>query len=156
MITTQEISPGAIKTGPSAMASRGAKLSYGIMLAGVVLLAMSGIGTFVLGKAPMNHWVLMAHVSAAPLFAIGLALVALTWAEGSRFGVVGWLQSGLAKALFWLILVCGLVVLLSGIVPMTPLFDTSGQHTLYLTHRYSAIVLAAAVGLHLLSLRRRR
>jgi len=49
-----------------------------------------------------------------------------------------------------------LVVILSGVLPMTPLFGTPGQHVLYLTHRYSAITLTAAVGLHLLSLKRRR
>jgi hypothetical protein len=132
--------------------SRG-KLAYGLMLAGAVVLAGTGIGTFALGKAPMNHWVLMAHVSAAPLFAIGLALVSLTWADGCRFGSAGWRQNALAKALLWLILVCGLVVILSGVVPMTPIFGTTGQHVLYLTHRYSAITLAIALALHLVSLR---
>ena len=124
------------------------------MLAGVALLAVTGIGTFLLGKAPMTHWVLMAHASAAPLFAIGIALVALTWAEPSRFGASGSTQGCLSKVLLWLILICGLVVILSGVVPMTPVFGTHGQHLLYLTHRYSAMVLSGAVVLHLLSLRR--
>jgi hypothetical protein len=39
---------------------------------------------------------------------------------------------------------------------MTPLFGTPGQHLLYLTHRYSAIVLTAAVLLHLPMLGRRK
>jgi hypothetical protein len=58
--------------------------------------------------------------------------------------------------LFCLTLACGLVVLLSGVLPMTPLFGTRGQHLLYLTHRYSGIGLAAAVGLHWLGRRRGR
>jgi len=129
------------------------KISYLLMLAGVVLLAASGIGSFLLGKSPMTQWVLMAHVSAAPLFAVGLALMALTWADRCRFGTAG--QRGVfSKALFWLILVCGLVVILSGVVPMTPWFGTSGQHVLFLTHRYGGIVLALCIALHLFALRR--
>jgi len=55
-----------------------------------------------------------------------------------------------------MILLCGLVVILSGVLPMTPLFDTKGERFLYLTHRYSAIVLTAAVLLHLPALFRRK
>ena len=131
-------------------------LAYAAMLAGGIVLAGTGIGTFGLGKAPMNGWLLIAHVSAAPLFAIGLMLVALTWAEGSRFGGAGSGQGFVSKGLLWLILVCGLVVILSAVIPMTPLFGTSGQHTLYLTHRYSAIVLTAAVVWHFAAVRSRR
>ena len=156
MTAPPEISQKPLESEPaSAIPPRG-KLAYLAMLAGAILLAATGIGTFVLGQAPMTHWVLMAHVSAAPLFAVGLAWVALTWADHCRFGGAGAHQNGAAKALLWLILSLGLVVILSGVVPMTPLFGTGGQHTLYLTHRYSAIGLAAALALHLLSLTRAR
>ena len=156
MTATPEISQKPLESEPaSAIPPRG-KLAYLAMLAGAIVLAATGIGTFVLGQAPMTHWVLMAHVSAAPLFAVGLAWVALTWADHCRFGGAGAHQNGAAKALLWLILSLGLVVILSGVVPMTPLFGTGGQHTLYLTHRYSAIGLAAALALHLLSLTRAR
>ncbi len=137
--------------GQSAPVSSRAKLAYLAMLIGGVVLAATGIGTFVLGKTAMSGWVLMAHVSAAPLFAIGLAVVALTWAERCRFGISALGESAKVKALLWLILLSGLVVILSAVVPMTPLFGTSGQHTLYLTHRYSAIVLTGAVVLHSLT-----
>jgi cytochrome b subunit of formate dehydrogenase len=148
MTTPEETKPTAGGQSP-AVPSRG-RLPYLAMLLGAAVLAVTGIGTFALGQPPMTHWVLIAHVSAAPLFAIGLALVALTWADRCRAG-----GDTPAKPLFWFILVCGLVVLLSGVVPMTPLFGTGGQHTLYLTHRYSAIALAAALALQLICLRRR-
>jgi cytochrome b subunit of formate dehydrogenase len=125
-----------------------AKLSYGVMCAAGIVLALTGIGTFALGKPPMTHWVLMAHVAAAPLFALCLAAVALTWSGCCGRGAESPLNAP-AKVLLWVILVCGLVVSLSGIVPMTPLFGASGQRVLYLTHRYAAIVLTAAVLLHL-------
>jgi hypothetical protein len=58
--------------------------------------------------------------------------------------------------MLWVVLLAGLVVTLSGVVPMTPLFGTKGQHILYLTHRYGAMVLTAAVLLHLPLLARRK
>jgi cytochrome b subunit of formate dehydrogenase len=154
MTTTEQVPPRPVENERAPVVSARGKLAYGLMLAGGTALAATGIGTFALGKPPMSHWMLMAHVSAAPLFAIGLALVSLTWADRCRFGDAASRQSGLAKALFWLILLCGVVVILSGVVPMTPVFGTGGQHALYLIHRYTAIVLTGTVGLHLLSLRR--
>ena len=156
MTTTPEISQKPLESGPAPAIPPRGKLAYLAMLAGAIVLAATGIGTFLLGRAPMTHWVLMAHVSAAPIFAFGLAWVALTWADSCRFGRSGVPRNGAAKALFWLILAVGLVVIFSGVVPLTPLFGTLGQHVLYLTHRYSAIALAAALALHLLSLARAR
>jgi hypothetical protein len=156
MMTTEQISPKTTKSERAGGISSRGRLASRAMLVGAIALAVTGIGTFVLGKAPMTGWVLMAHVSAAPLFALGLAFVALTWADRCRFGNGGSGQSCTAKAMLWLILACGLVVILSAVVPMTPLFGSGGQHFLYLTHRYSAIVLTGAVLLHLLSLARNR
>jgi cytochrome b subunit of formate dehydrogenase len=137
------------------MSRASGKFSYGVLCAAGLVLAATGIGTFALGKAPMTHWVLMAHVAVAPLFALGLAAVALTWSGLCRGGVDSPLNAP-AKALLWIILLAGLVVTLSGVVPMTPLFGTPGQDLLYLMHRYSAIVLTAAVLLHLPMLGRRK
>jgi cytochrome b subunit of formate dehydrogenase len=124
------------------------KFFYGLMCLAGAFLALTGIGTYAIGHPPMTHWVLMAHVAVAPLFALALAAVALTWSGACTCGASSGL-SGTAKFLFWVILLSGLVVLLSGVVPMTPVFGTRGQHALYLLHRYSAIVLTLAVLLHL-------
>ncbi len=132
-----------------------AKLCYVAMCVAGIVLSITGIGTFAFGRPPMTHWVLMAHVAAAPLFAIALAAVALTWSGWCGRGA----ESGLGvtfRVLFWVILLCGLVVMLSGVLPMTPLCGTKGQHILYLTHRYSAIVLTAAVVLQLPAFLRRQ
>jgi len=135
--------------------NRAGKLSYSVLCAAGLVLAATGVGTFALGKPPMTHWVLMAHVALAPLFALGLAGVALTWSGYCQRGADSPLN-GPAKVLLWMILAAGLVVTLSGVVPMTPLFGAQGQHFLYLTHRWSAIVLTAAVLLHLPMLARHR
>jgi len=131
------------------------KLSYATVCAAGLVLAATGIGTFALDKAPMTHWVLMAHVAAAPVFALGLAALALTWSSLARGGAESPLGDA-AKAMLWVVLMAGLVVTVSGVLPMTPLFGTPGQHLLYLTHRYSAMVLSAAVLLHLPLLARRK
>lgn len=128
------------------------KLVYAALLAAIVALGATGIaGALILGS-PMPLWLLMIHVSFAPMFAIALALVALAWADRNRFGDDRSRMCGLAKTMFWLVMVLGLAVMLSGVVPMTPLFGTDGQHFLFYTHRYCAWALAAVVVLHLLSL----
>jgi hypothetical protein len=124
------------------------------MCLGVAVSAATGIGVFILGKPPMTHWVLMVHMAAAPVFAAGLAAVAITWADLCRKGSKPRLGAA-AKVLFWIVLACGLVVILSGILPMIPLFGSDGQRVLYLTHRWAGIALAAAVLLHLPALRAR-
>ena len=129
------------------------KFAYLILLLGVIGSALTGVGSLATGKVPMTHWVLMAHVGSGPLFAIGLALFAVTWASRSRLcdEVAG---SCANKLLFWLLLVCGLLVILTGVVPMTPVFGTPGQHFLYLTHRYSTVVFTILFVLHAVTLRR--
>ena len=153
-MTIETSSERPVQINSTAAVSLRGKIGYGMMLAGALVLAASGIGTFVSGNAPMTHWGLMIHVAAAPLFAIGLAWVALTWPNVCGFGRESGRIRGISKFFFWLILACGLIVLLSGVVPMTPLFGTQGQHVLYLTHRYSGIVFAITLVLHLLTLRR--
>jgi cytochrome b subunit of formate dehydrogenase len=134
--------------------NRCAKLSYTAMCLGAAVLAATGIGVFALGKPPMTHWVLMIHMTAAPVFAIGLAAVAVTWADLCRKDAKPRLGAA-AKVLFWIILLCGLVLMLTGVIPMLPFFGTEGQHLFYLTHRYSGIVLTVCVLLHLPALRPR-
>ena len=128
------------------------RLAYAVLCLTGLVLAVTGVGTFLAGKAPMTHWVLMAHASAAPAFAMALAVVALSWSGSTRPGDAASQSGGLGRFWFWLVLLAGLVVLLSGAVPMTPVFGTHGQHTLYLTHRYGAMVLTGALILHLVSL----
>lgn len=141
---TSSISQGsalAVPSGPGALG----RLAQLITLVGVLALGASGIGTFALGQAPMTHWVLMAHVGASSLFTVGLTLMALTWTPR----LAG--HNGAGRFLYWLFLATGLVVILSGVLPMTPLTGTEGQHLLYLAHRYSGIAVAVLALLHLLA-----
>ena len=130
------------------------KLAYLMLLLGVIGSAVTGIGSLIAGKVPMSAWILMIHVGSGPLFALGLAFFAVTWADRSRLCDEASTHSCANKFLFWLLLVNGLLVILTGVVPMTPIFGTPGQHTLYLTHRYSTIVFTVLFILHALTLRR--
>ena len=127
-----------------------AKASYALLVLGTLLPAVTGIGTFLTGQAPMTHWVLMAHVGSSGAFSVGLALVALT-ASGTGSG-----QSVVNRFFYWCLMLAGLVVMLSGVIPMTPVFGTEGQHVLYLTHRYAGMAAAAALVLHFITRRRIR
>lgn len=114
------------------------------MLAGAVL-ALTGLGISVgLGK-PMHGWGLMLHASAAPSFAVGLVVVVLCFAHQCRFNDSASPFCTWQKFLFWVMTAAGLVVILSAVIPMTPLFGTHGQHFLLDAHRYSSLVLAMAV-----------
>jgi hypothetical protein len=124
-----------------------ARFSFCALSAGALVLAATGIGVFAFGTPPMTHWVLMLHIAAAPLFAFGLAAVALTQSANRR--------NPAANAAYWLVLCTGLAVVISGLAPMTPLFGTEGQRFLYLTHRLSGIALATAIILYF-ALRNRR
>lgn len=123
-----------------------ARLAYLGLLVGVLLLALTGVRAFLTGNAPMSHWVLMFHVGISPLFTLCTAVVALTWPR---------ITAGhhlITRVLFWLLLTIALVVILSGVVPMTPVADTNGQHFLYLTHRFAGVLLTPVALAHLFSL----
>lgn len=141
---------GSAAAGKAGGIGIGLQFAYVVMLLGIVILAASGLGTLAFGEPPMTHWVLMAHVGSSPLFAIGLALVAVSWAgECANHGRA-------AQFFFWILMLAGVGVVLSGVLPMTPLLGTHGQHTMYLVHRYAGIVVTAACVLHLLSLKANR
>jgi hypothetical protein len=113
------------------------------MLAGAAL-ALTGLGiSVVLGQA-MHGWWLMLHASAAPAFAVGLVAVVVCFAHQCRFNDGGSTFSAWQKFLFWVMAGAGLVVILSAVVPMTPLFGTPVQNLLPEVHRYSSLVLAMA------------
>lgn len=151
MSTTQQTSQTPTQSNFLAAAG-GRTLAYLLMLLGAAALAVTGLGTLAFGKAPMSGWVLMLHVSAAPAFAIGLACVALTWAGCSCAGAKDSPPHRAARVVFWLVLASGWVVILSGVAPMTPLCGTDGQRTLVSVHYYGALLLTAAVALHVFSL----
>jgi hypothetical protein len=102
------------------MSRASGKFSYAVLCAAGLVLAATGIGTFALGKAPMTHWVLMAHVAGRAAFRPrtgrrGADLVR-PLPRGRGFASERSRQGAAVG-----VLLTGLVVTLSGVVPMTPL-----------------------------------
>src|SRR3954470_2364234 len=76
------LSDSAASAGPSPMRQRGVRMQrliWLIMLIGAAVGALTGIGTLIFSRGPVGGWVLILHCLAAPLFAIGIALIALLW-----------------------------------------------------------------------------
>ena len=150
------------------------KLVYLVLLIHFVILAVTGFyPRLVLGKQISGYW-LMLHVTFAPVFTVCLAVLAVMWAHTFRFNSSDWallqhtLQriiqrfSGLKtgaeslrrnfhfgqKTLFWSIILLALLLILSIVLAMFPLFDTSQQKLLLEAHRYTALVFVLVAAIH--------
>ena len=124
------------------------KLIYAAFWASLLVLALTGLGTMLTGQAPMSKWILMLHATAAPGFAVCTTLLALIWADRSRLNCTSGPFAMAQRTIFWLVLMAALVVILTAVLPMTPIFGTPGQHLLYEIHRYASLVLFVLVVLH--------
>lgn len=135
------------------------RIGYAIMLIGFSVLAATGfIGWFGLGR--LSGWLLLAHVSAAPFFVVGLTALTVTLAERCRFrapanGAHDEDMTALAaplplpqKAVFWAAVVLGLVAVASVMLAMLPVFGYTVQQTLADIHRYSGLGLLCMAAMH--------
>jgi len=159
-------SPRRQDRGDSMVLNRFRKLVYILALACFGVLAVTGFGpSLIVGEHPAGY-LLMLHVTAAPVFAVSLAVLTLMWAYRCRFDQSDWrwLQRLLRreagdkkpaqeksdfgpKVFFWLIVLFALSVILSITLSMFPLFGTGGQEFLSQLHRYSALLLViTAIG----------
>ncbi len=152
--------------GGSTALDRFRKLVYLLALACFGVLAVTGFGpALIVGEHPAGY-LLMLHVTAAPLFAVSLAVLTLMWAYRCRFDQSDWRwllrllrreagdkkpapeRPGFGqKVFFWLLVLFALSVILSITLSMFPLFGTGGQEFLSQLHRYSALLLViTAIG----------
>ncbi len=121
-----------------------------IYLAAILsMLVLAGTGlVFAVINRPLSGYMLMVHVTAAPVFMLALAAVAIISANMCRISKTDWqvnaCSRGWSKILFWLVISCAPVVILSMILSMVPLFGTAGQVFLYELHRYSALVMTVS------------
>ena len=127
------------------MGGRGARWQKLIWLAtiiGIVIAAATAIPWVMVRGGPIGGWMLILHCLAAPLFAIGMALVALLWAGAYMRGSCG------GGCTFWLMLLSAAVTIFSIAFTMTPLFGTADQHVLLAVHRWSSLALFFFMVLH--------
>jgi cytochrome b subunit of formate dehydrogenase len=125
------------------------RLAYLAMLLGVLILALTGLTASIFGKV-LGGWFLILHVAAAPLFALGVAAIAVLWADRRQYAAspgAQELDTG-TKVLFWLMVLAAEVSMISAVLPMTPLYGSHGMHVLLDVHRYSSLALFILVVLH--------
>ena len=135
------------------------RIGYAITLIGFCMLALTGfIGWFGLGR--LSGWLLLAHVSAAPFFVVGLTALTVTLAERCRFRASAKRTHDedtpapaaalpvLHKAVFWAVVVLGLVSVASVMVARLPVFGYTTQKTLADIHRYSGLGLLCTAVMH--------
>lgn len=110
----------------------------------------------VLRHGELGGWPLFLHMCGAGAFTAVLPLLVLSWAHLNQFEVgpatgrtapakFYWLP----KLMFWVIVAGGIVVTMTMLVSMLPIFGTDGMLVLLDLHRYSGLVVVLAMVLHL-------
>jgi len=131
--------------------SRAEAYIYGIAGAGFLLAAITGFGPD-LATDEVSGWPLLLHMAAAPLFIVGLTMVAIVRAERCRFGAAASATRGrmhpLRKLAFWVGLVAGFATLITMLAAMVPIFGYAAQDELTELHETSAWVLLVAIVVH--------
>jgi formate dehydrogenase subunit gamma len=140
---------------------------HAITILGFLALAVTGFVPVFLGSA-LHGWFWVIHLTAAPVFSIGLIFLVMTWARDGvfascdlewamKFGGYLWgdkhapaerFNAG-QKAYFWVVAVMGLVSLVTGLGRAVPVFDAAGQDVLYQIHRYTALIFVMGGIVHL-------
>lgn len=108
----------------------------------VLVLGGTGFVSVFVYNAPLSGWLGLAHMAAAPVFAVTSVIILLIWAEDDRFDA--W-----QRWFLWLTSLCAVLVMLTGLGRMCPVFSPEGQVILYEVHRYSALVLVLCMIFHL-------
>jgi len=140
------------------------KLTLFLSKVSFLVLAITGFIPSVLFGAAVSGLVLILHVLAAVVFALGLVIISLLRAHDQRFNKNDWqslqhvigkkprtkksnpyLAAFAKKISFWLILLLALPLIASILLGMYPLFGTHGQEALLQLHGYSALLLVLAV-----------
>lgn len=135
---------------------------------GFALLVVTSFLPVLTGR-PLGGWLLIIHVGASPVFFLSLLAGLLVWGEDCCYSKADcdWLGMALRhplgdpgergatgrfdpvqKTYFWMAGVLGLVLLLTMLLSMVPLFGTQGQRLLLTIHRWAALVLLVLTVLH--------
>jgi hypothetical protein len=142
------------------------RIMYLLTLIFFLILAVSAYLHLLISGSPLTGWLLIAHVTAAPLFAVCLILSVLIWVHKQRFNRQDWLivqqsirqgkitgvqQDQLTfwhKINFWIFVLAAIPALLSIVFQLYPLFDSEGMLWLLQIHRYSTLVLFLVLIFH--------
>ncbi len=138
------------------------KVAYLVTAFCFLVLALTGFWPLLVRGQHISGYLMMIHATFAPVFALCLAIMAVTWAGGYRFAAddCAWLPRLLRrttrlrvpaeekpwrcalllqKVTFWLILFLALPLILSIIVSMFHLLGTGWQHATLAIHRWTGL-----------------
>ena len=128
------------------------RLIYLVFLLAVALMAISSLGMLLVGQR-MHRWMLILHMTIAPLFAIALTALALLWAEQNALeraaenATPARFHCG-EKLTFWIIILAGLFTTATAMLLMMSWFGSHAQEILLELHRYSSLILLIATVFH--------
>jgi len=146
-------------------------LAYLLALVSFVVLALTGFYPVLILGEHISGYLVMLHVTFAPVLTVCVAVLAVLWASNCRFTAGDWpwferivqritsvksvdktaksKNSGLGqKITFWLIIFLTLPLALSIVISMFHLFGTHWQELLLGFHRYIAYIFTVVVIVH--------
>ena len=139
------------------------KLFYLVTLLLFLIMTISSMIPSVLFGDSLSGIFLLIHVTAAPIFALFLAVSAILYSHSfqfnkndfsnlptetsTKFSII-FNQNGKSKLTYWLFVLFSIPLMISTILNMFPLFGTDGQLFLLEIHRYSALILIILVIFH--------
>lgn len=147
------------------------KLCYLVTAVCFVVLAITGFWPVLVRGEHISGFLMYIHATFAPIFALCMAILAVTWAGGHRFTAddCPWLSRLLRrftrlqvapdhrpwrcslvlyKATFWLVLFLMLPLILSIVVSMFHILGTPWQTFTLALHRWTSVVFAIVVIIH--------
>lgn len=147
------------------------KLVYLLAVVCFLVLAITGFYPVLVHGRHISGFGMMVHATFAPIFALCMALLAITWAGGNRFTIEDcpWVSRllrrvtrlhiatddrpcrcalTLCKAAFWLLLVLTLPLVLSIVISMFHLLGTDWQRTTLAIHRWVGMVFVIVAIIH--------
>jgi len=147
------------------------KLCYLVTAVCFVVLAITGFYPTLVKGEHISGFLMYIHATFAPIFALCMAILAVTWAGGHRFTAEDcpWMSRLLRrvtrlqvvadnrpwpcslllyKATFWLVMFLMLPLILSIVVSMFHILGTPWQHWTLALHRWTSLVFVLAVIIH--------
>jgi cytochrome b subunit of formate dehydrogenase len=147
------------------------KLVYLLAVICFLVLFVTGFYPLLVRGEHISGYFMMIHATFAPIFALCLAILAVTWAGRYSFTMqdCSWIPRLLRrttrlhvpaddrprqcsvlvyKAAFWLLMLLALPLILSIVISMFHLLGTDWQHLTLALHRWTSLVFAIAVIVH--------
>ncbi len=111
-------------------------------------LVLTGYYDLALLNRAMQGWVLLLHVGIGGAFAVLVAVFAFLRAEANApLERTAPAASATEKTLFWVFVVCGLVLMMTAALAMVPWLGTPGQRSIVGLHKWTSLLsLVAGIG----------